>query len=202
MENMNYKPNSHAHKAQQAESAEERKKVEKVVTGVVKTKKKSEASKLASAIISEDARNVKSYIVDDVLLPAVKNTILDIIVDSAKMIFGGGRSKKDYRSGKVSYRDYYDQGDRGRASEPRVRNAYNYDDIILETRGEAEDVLARMDELMDAYGVVTVADLYDLVGITGNYTDYKYGWSNLRNAKVVRVREGYILELPKVLPIG
>ena len=85
---------------------------------------------------------------------------------------------------------------------PRTRTGYNYDDIILETRGEAEEVLERMEELIETYGIVSVADLYDLVGITGNYTDNKYGWTNIRNAEPVRVRDGYMLKLPKALPIN
>ena len=59
-----------------------------------------------------------------------------------------------------------------------------------------------MDELIDRYEVVSVADLYELVGITGNYTDNKYGWTNIRNAEVVRVRDGYVLKLPKATPIN
>ena len=59
-----------------------------------------------------------------------------------------------------------------------------------------------MDELIDTYSMVSVADLYDLIGVTGNYTDNKYGWTNIRNAEVVRVREGYLLKLPKALPIN
>lgn len=60
-----------------------------------------------------------------------------------------------------------------------------------------------MDELIDMYGVVSVADLYDLVGITGNYTDNKYGWTNIRNAEPVRAMGGgYMLKLPKALPIN
>ena len=58
-----------------------------------------------------------------------------------------------------------------------------------------------MGELIDVYGQVTVADLYDLVGVTGNYTDNKYGWTNIRNAETIRVRDGYMLKLPKVLPV-
>ena len=58
-----------------------------------------------------------------------------------------------------------------------------------------------MDELIDTYGIVSVADLFDLVGITGNYTDNKYGWKNISNAKAIRVWDGYILSLPKAIPI-
>ena len=78
---------------------------------------------------------------------------------------------------------------------------YDYDNIILSSRGEAEDVLMKMDELMDTYGLVRVADLYDLVGITGNYTDNKYGWTNIRNAEIVRVRDGYMIKMPRAVAI-
>ena len=57
-----------------------------------------------------------------------------------------------------------------------------------------------MCELLDIYKTVTVADLKDLVGVTPIYTDNKYGWTNLRNADVQRVRDGYLLKLPKALP--
>lgn len=57
-----------------------------------------------------------------------------------------------------------------------------------------------MQDLIDTYGMVSVADLYDLVGINGSYTDNKYGWTHLRSADVQRVRDGYLLKLPKALP--
>ena len=73
---------------------------------------------------------------------------------------------------------------------------------MLDNRGEAEEVLSRMDELIAAYGLVSVADLYDLVGITGDYTDNKYGWTDIRNASVVRVKNGYMIKMPKALPLN
>jgi hypothetical protein len=41
-----------------------------------------------------------------------------------------------------------------------------------------------------------------LVGITGNYTDNKYGWTDIRSASVNRTRDGYALKLPKALPLN
>lgn len=201
-----YKPNSHRFKeGQTSNSTEEKKKVEKVVTGVVKTKKKSEISKFTDIFISEDVRNVKSYVLMDVLVPTIKKAIVDIVSNGIEMILYGGSGHKDRGSvsSKVSYRNYYDRRDDDRRpSESRTRTGYSYDDIILESRGEAEDVLSRMSELIDMYGVVSVADLYDLIGKTGNYTDNKYGWTNIRNAEPIRVRDGYMLKLPKVAPIN
>ena len=62
-------------------------------------------------------------------------------------------------------------------------------------------MLQQMDDLIANYGLVSVADLYDLVGINGSYTDNRYGWTNIANAKVVRVPTGYMLKLPKVMPL-
>ena len=57
------------------------------------------------------------------------------------------------------------------------------------------------DEIMEEYETVRVADLYDLVGITGNYTDNNYGWTNIKNAQVVRVRDGYKIKMPRAIPL-
>lgn len=193
-----YTPNSHKYRAEQQQ---EKPKQEKIVTGTVKTKKKSGVSKLADIFIAEDISNVKSYIVTDVLIPAAKKAVSDIFHNGVDMILYGesGRGKKG-NSGYVSYRDY-SRDDRSSRSESRTRAIYSTDDIILETRGEAEDVLTRMDELIDTYGKVSVADMYDLVGKSCNYTDNNYGWRNLANAEPVRVREGWMLKMPKVTTI-
>lgn len=199
-----YKPNSHKSKEDQKGSVPE-KKVEKVIAGTVKSKKKSEIQKFTDIFISEDANNVKSYILLDVLVPAIKKAISDIVTNGIDMIlYGGtGRTKSNSIASKVSYRSYYDVGnDRRDYSAFRTKTGYNYDDIILDNRGEAEDVLSRMDELISTYGLVSVADLYDLVGVTGNYTDNKYGWTDIRSASVIRVRDGYMLKLPKALPLN
>lgn len=202
--NEEYKSNSHRSKEGKTEALTDRKKVEKVIHGRVRTKPKSGVSKITDIFISEDAANVKSYIVMDVLVPAVKKAISDIVRDGIDMILYGeskGR-KSSSASGYVSYRDYSRSDDRDRFRDSRSRSSYAHDDIILDSRGEAEEVLTRMDELIDTYGNVSVADLYDLVGKSSEYTDNKYGWTNIRNAEPIRVRDGYMLKLPKALPIN
>lgn len=200
-----YKPNSHKYKAEQAAKQKEQseKKVEKAIVGTAKVKKKTEMSKFKDIFISEDVSNVKSYVVMDVLIPAMKKAVSDIVTNGIDMILYGETDGKRKRSPseRVSYRNYYDRRDERPVDRGRSRAGYSYDDIILDSRGEAEEVLSRMDELIDQYGVVSVGDLYDLVGITGNYTDQKYGWTNIRTAEPIRVRDGYMLRLPKALPI-
>ena len=200
----NLPDNSHKARDEKKASVQEEKRVEKVVRGKVKTQKNNKR-KLADLFISEDAGNVKNYIFLDVIIPAVKKAIYDLVVGALDMSLYGGRGGGGRRStaDKVSYRDYNSVSRRDARSyeSARTTSGYSYDDIVLETRGEAEAVLSRMDEIMDEYEIVRVADLYDLVGITGEHTDNKYGWTNIRNAKIVRVRDGWKIEMPRALPI-
>lgn len=193
-----YKSNSHKSRQNQNDDIPE-KRVEKVVSGSVKSKKKNGLQKITNVFVPED---VKSYIFEDIVVPAVKDIILDA-VRAFLGVSGNSRGGRSSTSSKISYRKYYDDRDRrdsGNVS--RTRTGYDYDDIILESRGEAEDVLERMDELIATYQVVSVADFYDLVGVSGNYTDNKYGWTDIRNASVIRVRDGYMIKLPKALPLN
>lgn len=195
-----YKGNSH--RSKETTEVAERKKLEPIAKG--KAKKKSEVKKFADVFVAEDVTSIKDYILMEVLLPAAKKAISDVVTNGIEMLlYGETRSKSKGRDSRVSYTKYYERDrdrDYDRPARRQGRYGYDYDDIILDTRREAEEVLDRMDDLIDNYGMVSVADLYDLVGITGNYTDNKYGWTNLRNADVQRVRDGYLLKLPKALP--
>lgn len=195
-----YKPNSNRFKEEQ--KAQE-KKVEKVVSGPVTTRKKNGLQKFADEFVSEDAKNIKSYVFGEVLIPAIKKLVSDVVTDGIDMLLYGGTRPGNKRSAadRVSYRNYYDRDNRSTRDTRSSYSSYSYDDIVLSNRGEAEEVLERLDELMDTYGLVRVADLYDLVGITGNYTDNKYGWTNIRNAEIVRVRDGYMIKMPRAVSI-
>lgn len=199
------KPNSNKYKAQQKEQNKEiNKRAQKVVKGNVKVKEKSALGKLTGEIISEDAKNVKTYVFRDVLIPAFKKAVSDIVTDGINIVlYGDSRrgARKNGYADKVSYRSYYDTGSKPIRREPIDPISHSYNDIRFESRADAEDVLERMDEMIEVYQVVRVADLYDLIGITGNYTDNNYGWTSIRTADVVRVRDGFALRLPKAIPI-
>lgn len=198
-----YKSNSD--KARQEQKTE--KKVEAVITGTAKTRKKGDIQKFADVFIAEDANNVKSYILMEVIVPAVKKAISDIVTTGVDMIlYGeGGRSKKNSITSKVSYRNYYERdADRVRAGASNSRrNGLDYDDILFDTRGDAEAVLDAMNDIISQYGTVSVSDLYDLARVPNdNFTMARYGWTNIGGATAVRVRDGYILKLPRAIPLN
>lgn len=202
-----YKPNSHRFKEEQQKKAAAlpEKKVEKVIKGKVKTKKRSEISKLSDVFISDDASNVKSYILMDVLVPTIKKAIVDIGTDALNMIFLGGTGRGSKSNGSahyVSYSRFSEPRDRFSDSESRRPNTrFDYDNIIFETRADGKAVIEQMIDIIERYGMVTVADLYDMVEMSHPFTSNDYGWTSLRNADVIRARGGYVLKLPKALAI-
>lgn len=196
-----YKSNSHKSKEQKEVTD---KKVEKVVTGDVTVRKKGGTQKLASAFISEDATNVKSYVLMDIIIPAAKEIIANVVKSSIDMILYGrtGGSKSSSSASRVSRVSYDQAYNRENRSTSRDRRGYDYDDIIIKNRGEAEDVLSRMDELIDVYKMASVADLYEFVGVSGRYTDCDYGWFDISSARVVPVNGGYLLKFPPARPLN
>lgn len=180
------------------------KRVEKVIKGKAKVKK-NEVRKWTDVFIAEDASNVGNYILMDVIVPSIKKAFYEGITGALDMLLYGGRGGGGKRptADKVSYRDYSSVSRRDDRSynTTRTTSGYSYDDIIVDSRGEAEAVIQRMDEIMEEYEQVRVADLYDLVGISGEYTDNKYGWTNIRNAEVIRVRDGYKIKMPRAIPL-
>ena len=179
----------------------EERQIKKVVQGTAKTRKKSGIHNLTEVFVSEDAGNVKSYLREDVLIPGIRKILYTIISEGAHMIFlGGAGARKGVGSSKISYRDFYEQKDVVRRPET-TRNRFDHDDILFDSRGDAEAVLDEMIEVIGKYGLVTVADMYDMAQLSQPYTSNRYGWTNLSSAEVKRVGGGYILDLPKAKPI-
>lgn len=81
------------------------------------------------------------------------------------------------------------------------RARHQFDDIVLDERAEAEQVIDQLFDLVSKYGSATVADLYELVGLASTHTDHKWGWEELMGAGVSRVRGGYLLDLPEPEPL-
>lgn len=188
---MEYKSNSNKSKM-------EEKHVEKVISGNATSKEKTTRRRLADVFISDDVEDVKSYILFDVIIPSVKKTISDVVTDGIDMIlFGESGRKNKKKDGYTSYSRFSERKDEDH-HERSKRVGFEVKDIYLESRSEVEDVIDGMEDLIETYGVISVADLYDLVGLTGSHTDNKYGWNSIRNVNYRRTRDGeYLLILPK-----
>lgn len=206
-----YKPNTKKYREEQAAKETEKRKVGKVINGTAKVKKKGELRKFADNFLPGDANTVKDYIVRDVVVPSVLDLLEDIVVGGIRTLLRGDAGRRDSRDHRsysgspsyVNYTRYSDRrDDRDRGRDNQTRRGYGYDDIVVNSRADAEAVIEQMDGILDTYGMVSVADLYDLVGMSSAYTDNNYGWTNIRNAEPVRLRDGgWMIKMPKAIPI-
>lgn len=186
---------SNSIKGREIPKTEEPKKIEKVVSGEVIVKKTPWYKKAIAAFIGEDVDNVGDYILYDVLIPAFKDTLSDMVSGGMDMLLFGkarGRAVKS-RNGTV---DYNGVSRKSRDRQHTIRSRRSIDSVVIPSRSEAEEVMDRMMDLYETYGVVSAADFYDLVGVTNEFTDNKYGWDNLAGMRLRRVPDGYLIDLP------
>lgn len=192
---------SNAHKTEKTDYTAE-KRMSKVVSGAVKTKKKSDLQKFINVFISEDIVDVKSYLIKDVLVPTIKTTIMTVV----DMMFNGdirGKGGPNRPAVRVSYNDYYDRGPtKKRPSDENAKVSFNYDELVFADRGDAEAVLRGLREAIGRFGTVSVGDLYDMAEVTCDYTAYNYGWMDLQSAYVFRGSQGYTIKLPRAMPLN
>lgn len=64
-------------------------------------------------------------------------------------------------------------------------------------KSDAEHVLDRLAELIEQYGCATVMDLHEALGMTPEYLDSQWGWTQLTGAGVTKHELGWAIDLPK-----
>jgi len=205
-----FPPNSvRAQKESEAESPED-KKVEPVVKGEVTRRKKPLGKRFHETFLGGDARGTAQYVVFSVLIPAAKDMLVEAGAQGIeRLVYGESKRRGGYRgsmaTGHIAYNRPPGVSDRPPPAtlSRRARSRFDFDEIILQSRGEAEEVLDRMFDLLSRYDSVSVADLYELTGVQSAHTDQKWGWTDLRGSSVHRTRTGgFLLDLPEPNPLG
>lgn len=210
MELKDYTPNSDRYREQNRKRdavADTPEKKEKVTNGKVSTKKQSVGKKISSNLFIGDMTKIVDYFIYDVAIPAGKKFIWDAVTSALDISLNGDARRHEYsrdgRSGGVrtNYsRAYEDRNGRSSTGKMATRNGtYTYDEVIFDNISDANLVLDEMWKDLEKYPSVSVADMYDHAGVTiTDFTDYKYGWRNLRGSDVGRNTDGtYYLKLPK-----
>lgn len=176
--------------------------IERVVTGEVIQHKTTINQRFKKIFMGGEFKSSLGYIGMEVLLPALRNMVVDATTKGIERVIYGEASprRRPERSGpRVSYNTPFDRQPRPQQPvyAPKGRR-HQISNIILSTRAEAELVVERLSDIIDKFDVASVADLHDLVGLPTSYVDNKWGWSTLSYVDIRQVREGYLIDLPEI----
>lgn len=213
-----FPPNS-----QMAKSTEQpRQKRAPVTSAEARERKRGLGRQFKETFFSGSGRDAASFMINDVVVPAIRDTLHDALQAGLERViygerasgrrprFGGAPPTTQNNYGQVNYpHTPYQSMSKPTAAAPtrmvtrsaRARQSFN--ELIIPSRQEATDVIDMLHEIMSQYGSVSVADLYDLTDVQSSHTDVKWGWTNLQGARAVRQRNGgFLLDLPDPEPLG
>lgn len=188
----------------------EKEPVKKIIKGTATQEKRSWKARMRDTFLGETALDIGDFVKNDIIVPAVKNMLADAVQTTTEMRLFGHMRGRSSNSGFYNYnKSYRNSGrsssayNRGLAAEPifNKRTIKNFQRIRLEHRREVEDVLCEMQSRIDAYGCVSVLDLYSMLGLESTHIDAKHGWESLRNVQTIPERGGYLLEFPDPIPL-
>jgi hypothetical protein len=184
------------------------KQIEKVVTGDVVQRPKPIGRRLKDIFFGGDIKVAAKYVTADVLLPALRNLIVDATSKGIERIVYGEsgyrRRQYEYRP-RIQYNNpiYRDPRERDLRAPARLPDQHPYrqprrteNDVVLSSREDAERVLEQLLDIIEKYDGVSWADLCELVGWPSTPIDNKWGWTYLTNVSIRQIRDGYMIDLP------
>ena len=185
-------------------------KLEPVVTGETRVKKKNGIQKAAELIFEpQDETTIKDFVFKDVIAPEIKNLIWSLGTGVLNMFLYNNKAPSNKTSTRSSgpmvnyggiYKDSAPQTKRPNVSGTDI---FTFDRITFASKHDAYTVLDQMYDILSRYQLVRVSQYLELTGNnTDNYQAAKFGWTNLEGADVVRDFGGdYYIKLPKAYPL-
>ncbi|MFL5661343.1 MAG: hypothetical protein ACJ8BW_08315 [Ktedonobacteraceae bacterium] len=185
--------------------------IERVTSAEASRRKRGLGSQFKNTFINGNARMAADYMFAEIVVPAIRDLVFDAFQGGLdRLIYGERRSRRGGTAssysevGRVNYagissnRPSSSTSASTRTLSRQARARQDFDEVVIPSRVEAEEVLDRLFEFLSRYGIVRVSELYAMTGIATDHTDHKWGWTSLRGAKVVRLRSGgFLLDLPE-----
>lgn len=205
-------PNSDKYRREKA--AEQTREIRKVETKGAKLKKRGLGARLIDTFIKEKPEEVRKYVIKEVVVPAIMDTIYDSIMSALGMTFwqkadrrrsGGGSSLGSKFTNYSAISTPSIRKERTPAYGGSKGSLKSFDNLVFDSKGEAEDVRDSMIEALDRYGYLTVLEFYDIAQVTvDNFTDNNWGWKrdSIGQMKILGdSANGYYINLPRCEPL-
>lgn len=188
------------------------KRVERVTSANAVRRRRSLGKQFKHTFFGGDAHTAMEYMITSVILPSVKEMLVEAMSSGfERLIYGDSRPRRGAPMGPLGQISYNRMSASRRPDDrpplpPRMsrqaRARHAFDEIVIQSRQEAEEVLDRLYDLVSRYDSATLADLYELTGLESSHVDHKWGWSDLHGSAIGRVRGGgYLLDLPEPEPL-
>lgn len=190
------------------------KKPEKKVISTGKVKEKTFWQRVKDSFIADEVHDVKSYIVFDIIIPAVKKTFRSLVINTLDMsLFGkpiGDDRRSEQRGGStyIAYdRAYGGSRDDYSRQKPRNNNLTvgirELDRVTFRNKEDAIEVLSYLYDNIEEYGVASVADFLGAANVEITPIAHKWAWTNLQGSSVEECPDGsgYYIRFPRTKPI-
>lgn len=193
--------NSNIEKSRQANTTERHGEAKAVAQGRLKTVKRR--TRLSDIFTPEDTSSVASFVFTRLIIPRLQVLAVDTINAVARAIFLGERTSGPSRKtpgGYTPYQEYYGEEKKPASklsSSKKTNGSFQFQDVVVDSYGDAQLILDRLDEQLDDQGYVTVSYLYEAAGLPCPFTGNYYGWENISSARIVTDSDGYRIEMPE-----
>lgn len=182
--------------------------------------KKGLVTRLFSSFLGPDGiSKIGSHLGKEIILPAVKEVLVDTITSAVNIAVYGERGSRAGGSRRVGGHRHVDYTEPSRVSRVGgnsnwgpaqarqevpipmgTRGHRNVVEYILDSRSLAMETLTILQEAASAYGMVSAADYYELIGVPYNYTENDFGWTEaeISSSVIMPMQGGYIIKFPQV----
>lgn len=192
------KPNSNYSKTNANNKNVERKKMSPLKRkGKIVSAKKSFSKRMWDLFVGEDPKELVKSFVNNVLIPGLKNSVLDAL----SMAFYGEtitRGKSLYSRTKTSYSNFYKSPSKKSVSNRpnfEKEEKIDYKRIILDNRLDAEDLVDHMKDRIVDTGSISIAEFFDLLELPSKWTDTEWGWDDDRDIGIKVVSNGFLIDV-------
>lgn len=131
----------------------------------------------------------------------IKSANNDVVNRIGDFIFQGEKKPDDSKSGNVAYEKKF-QGGGGSGGSingvKRLRVIGHSLELVMDSEVKANSTLQFLYETLDKKGYVSIADLYEYLGRTPQFTYNRWGWTDFVGSGVRQIAEGWYLDIPDV----
>lgn len=197
--------------SRKASETEAREKLKPVTSAEAVRRKQGLGRRFKETFFVGTGKDAIGFMIEDVVVPTIRDMFREAMQGGIdRLIYGD--SRRPHRTSRSAWTNpsvgqpqvnYQGMSTSAQTQSPprtlsrRSRARHDFDDLVIPSAQEANEVIDQMFDVLSRYGSVSVADLYELTGIQSSHTDMKWGWTNLRGAKAVRLRQGgFLLDLP------